>query len=282
MALKKIHIHPLPKWMLLFLASLVMFVIYYLIYTQVLGFKTPRRIHLEERNERLLSEKERIQKRLADVGQTLTQLKERDQNVYRAIFGMAFRNDVTGDSSYSPFSAINYLYTMAYEQSMSYDTIAPIAENITKMTSCVPSIPPVNPTKVTLTSHFGVRSDPMAGIAKVHMGVDLAGPNGQPVYATGDGKVVEANINFHGYGNEVIIDHGFGYTTRYAHLKQYVVHVGQYVTRGEQIGILGTSGKSTGSHLHYEVMYRGNRVNPVNFFDLRLSDEEYKRLVKTK
>lgn len=282
MAGKKIHIHPVPKWMLVFLVSIVLFVVYYLVYTQVLGFKTPRRIRLEERNARLLSEKEELQIRLADVSQTLTQLKERDQNVYRTIFGMPLRGAITTDTTYSPYSTINCLYTMAYEQSMSYDTIAPIAENITKMTSCVPSIPPVNPRKITLTSHFGVRSDPMAGSARVHMGVDLAGPNGLPVFAAGDGRVAEANVNFHGYGNEVIIDHGFGYKTRYAHLKHYLVHVGQYVQRGDQIGYLGTSGKSTGSHLHYEVIYRGNRVNPVNFFDLKLSDEEYKRLVKTK
>lgn len=282
MALKKIHIHPIPKWMLVFLASVLMFVFYYFVYTEILGFKTPRRIRLEERNQRLLTQKELLQSRMADVSQTLSQLKERDQNVYRAIFGMPMRPFTATDTTHSPFSTINCLYTMAYEQSVSYDTIAPIAENITKMTSCVPSIPPVNPRKIMLTSHFGVRSDPMAGSARVHMGVDLAGPSGLPVYAAGDGRVAEANINFHGYGNEVIIDHGFGYKTRYAHLKQYMVHEGQYVKRGEQIGILGTSGKSTGSHLHYEVLYMGNRVNPVNFFDLKISDEEYKRLVETK
>lgn len=279
---KKIHIHPVPKWMLVFLASVFMFVLYYFIYTEVFGFKTPRRIRLEERNERLQTQKGLLQSRMADVSQTLTQLKERDQNVYRAIFGMPMREMIAADTSRSPFSTINCLYTMAYDQSLSYDTIAPIAENITKMTSCVPSIPPVNPRKISLTSHFGVRSDPMAGTPRVHMGVDLAGPSGLPVYATGDGRVAEANINFHGYGNEVIINHGFGYKTRYAHLKQYLVHEGQYVHRGEQIGILGTSGKSTGSHLHYEVLYMGNRVNPVNFFDLKISDEEYKRLVEAK
>ena len=122
----------------------------------------------------------------------------------------------------------------------------------------------------------------MEGSAKVHMGVDLAGPNGQPVFATGDGKVEQANINFYGYGNEIIIDHGFGYKTRYAHLKRYIVHKGQYVRRGDQIGFMGTSGKSTGSHLHYEVLYMGNRVNPIKFFDLKLGDEEYNRLVSVK
>ena len=263
----------------MFLASIVVFILYYLIYTQVFGFKTPRRIHLEQKNERLHTEKELIQKRINDVSEKLVMLKERDQNVYRTIFGMDLNSNIAIDKNSSP---LTILYEMAYMQSKSYDSIAPIAENITKMTSCVPSISPVNPTKIRITSPFGVRSDPMEIIAKVHQGVDLAGPDGQGVYATGDGKVVEANINFHGYGNEVIIDHGFGYKTRYAHLKRYIVHQGQYVRRGDQIGLMGTSGKSTGSHLHYEVIYMGNRVNPVNYFDLSLSNEDYQRLTRDK
>ena len=265
--------------LLLFLASILMFVLYFIIYTQVFGFKTPRTLRLEHKNLNLHNEKEVLQSRLQEIGNSLILLKERDENVYRTIFGLPLNPYVGTDSIKG---RIEWLYQLAYNQSVSYDTIAPIAENITKMTQCVPSIPPVNPTKVTLTSHFGVRSDPMAGDAKVHWGVDLAGPDGQIVVATGDGKIIEANVSFTGYGNEVIIEHGFGYQTRYAHLKRFIVHQGQYVRRGEQIGFLGTSGKSTGSHLHYEVLYMNNRVNPINFFDISMSDEEFKRIISVK
>ena len=102
---------------------------------------------------------------------------------------------------------------------------------------------------------------------------------GSPVYAVGDGVVEKAEIKFSGYGNEIIIDHGFGYKTRYAHLNTIEIAPGMKVSRGEKIGTVGNSGKSTGSHLHYEVLYRDGRANPMNYMDLTIPEEEYRSMI---
>jgi murein DD-endopeptidase MepM/ murein hydrolase activator NlpD len=145
------------------------------------------------------------------------------------------------------------------------------------MASCIPSIYPVNPKTVTITSPFGARFHPVRKAVIFHEGIDLAGPAGQWVYATGDGVVESTEVNFSGYGNVVIIDHGFGYKTRYAHLKEIKVTAGQVVIRGDKIGTLGSSGLSTGPHLHYEVIYRGTQINPWNYLNPDISPEEYNR-----
>ena len=113
-----------------------------------------------------------------------------------------------------------------------------------------------------------------------HNGVDFAMPPGNPVYSTGDGVIEKVSFEFFGYGNQVIIDHGFGYKTRYAHLKTIGVVEGMKVKRGECIGESGNSGKSTGPHLHYEVIYRDSPVNPSNYYDLTISPEEYATMVQ--
>lgn len=114
----------------------------------------------------------------------------------------------------------------------------------------------------------------------MHQGVDLSGKRGEPIYATGDGKVVEIGFNFFGYGNEIVIDHGFGYKTRYAHLDKIHVKVGDVIRRGDQIADMGNSGRSIGNHLHYEVLYRNNRVNPLNYYNQDLKGDEFLAMVK--
>jgi murein DD-endopeptidase MepM/ murein hydrolase activator NlpD len=111
-----------------------------------------------------------------------------------------------------------------------------------------------------------------------HQGIDLAGPYGLKIHSSGDGTVVSAGFSRYGYGKEVIVDHGFGYTTRYAHLQEILVRPGQQLKRGEVVGILGSTGRSTGPHLHYEVRKNGRSVNPVYFFFENLSPEEYNLL----
>ena len=122
----------------------------------------------------------------------------------------------------------------------------------------------------------------MTGYIKGHTGVDLAGKPGEPIYATGDGKVEKVDIKFTGYGNEIVINHGFGYKSRYAHLKATLVHEGDFVKRGDKIGLMGSTGKSTGPHLHYEVEYMGYKVNPLIYFDSNMTPEEYDRLISGK
>ncbi|HEU4695914.1 MAG TPA: M23 family metallopeptidase [Sphingomicrobium sp.] len=128
----------------------------------------------------------------------------------------------------------------------------------------VPSDKPVK-ADVTFTSGFGVRSDPFHFSAAMHPGIDLAGSYGTPIYATADGTVVRAGWNSGGYGNLVELDHGRGITTRYGHMSAILVHAGDHVVRGQQIGRMGSTGRSTGNHLHYEVRIDGRAVNPIPF-----------------
>jgi murein DD-endopeptidase MepM/ murein hydrolase activator NlpD len=128
----------------------------------------------------------------------------------------------------------------------------------------IPSDKPIR-AEVTFTSGFGVRADPFHAGAAMHPGIDLAGSYGTPIYATADGTVVRAGWNNGGYGNMVEIDHGRGITTRYGHMSAVLVHAGDHVTRGEQIGRMGSTGRSTGNHLHYEVRIDGRPVNPIPF-----------------
>jgi murein DD-endopeptidase MepM/ murein hydrolase activator NlpD len=128
----------------------------------------------------------------------------------------------------------------------------------------IPSDKPVQ-ASVTMMSAFGVRSDPFNHHAAMHPGIDLAGAYGTPIYATADGTVIQAGWNSGGYGNLVEVDHGRGITTRYGHMSAILVHVGDHVTRGEQVGRMGSTGRSTGNHLHYEVRIDGRAVNPIPF-----------------
>ena len=128
----------------------------------------------------------------------------------------------------------------------------------------IPSDKPVK-ANVEFTSGFGVRSDPFERGAAMHPGIDLAGQRGTPIYATAEGTVVRAGWNSGGYGNLVELDHGRGITTRYGHMSAILVRAGEHVTRGEQIGRMGSTGRSTGNHLHYEVRIDGRPVNPIPF-----------------
>ena len=164
--------------------------------------------------------------------------------------------------------------------SKSYDEVAMLAKRAGDMASCVPALPPVALDKVRLSSLFGYRKDPFSGASRMHQGVDLSGNRGEPIYAAGSGRVAEVRNSFFGYGREVVIDHGFGYKTRYAHLHRMYVKVGDEIRRGDQIATMGNTGKSKGVHLHYEVEYRGRRVNPLNYYNQEIVGEEYMAMVK--
>ena len=149
------------------------------------------------------------------------------------------------------------------------------------MPSCIPSVPPILPQtgSYKLSSSFGYRSDPVYGRSAFHEGQDFASHKGNPVYATGDGIVEKVRYQYHGYGNEIIIDHGYGYRTRYAHLQSTLVVEGERIHRGDRIGTVGNTGKSTGPHLHYEVLFKGRPIDPMNFMDMTMPVAEYKTMV---
>ena len=299
------EIHRIPlgkrfsKGFVLFLLSMAAFALYYFIYTQYFGFQTPKEIFLKQKYARLNSRYELLERKFEQNNHALEELQIRDNNIYRPIFGMEeLSQDVRdagfgGVNRYSHLEAVSnstalldavkrmdVIYKKAFVQSRSYDEVSILAKRAGDMAQCVPAIPPVALDKVRLSSLFGFRKDPFYGTARMHQGIDLSGNKGEPIYSAGDGVVSEVKKSYFGYGREIVVDHGFGYKTRYAHLKTVNVVEGMKVKRGECIGLSGNSGRSSGPHLHYEVMYKGNYVNPANYYDLTITPEEYAAMVQ--
>jgi murein DD-endopeptidase MepM/ murein hydrolase activator NlpD len=276
-------------------------VLYFWVYTSVLGLELPKTIVLKKRNAEWASRMEVMNRQLDRYDESLTALQMRDDDIYRSIFGMheipaEIRNAGFGgvnryehlegmgrhDDLKNTVMRLDVLTKKSYVQSKSFDEVSLLAKRAGDMASCIPAIPPVVPDRriYRLSSRFGYRSDPFTGRTKRHSGVDFALKPGNPIYATGDGVVESVKFEFFGYGNSVVVNHGFGYKTRYAHLKTIGVVEGMAVKRGECIGTSGNSGRSSGPHLHYEVIYRGNHVNPANYYDLTISPEEYATMVQ--
>ncbi len=289
------------KFAALFGVSLCMAALYFWLYSSVLGLESPKTLILRKQNARWCSKVEVMNRQLDRYEEALESLQMRDDGIYRSIFGMEeipseVRNaGFGGVNRYAHYDGVDpdgllrgtavrldVLTKKSYVQSRSFDEVAQLSKRAGDMASCIPAIPPINPdpTKYRFTSSFGYRPDPKSGRTAYHKGVDFAMKPGNPVYATGDGVVESVAFEFFGYGNNVIIDHGFGYKTRYAHLKSIGLVEGMKIKRGECIGLSGNSGKSTGPHLHYEVIYKDRNVNPVNYYDLSITPEEYATMVQ--
>ena len=156
-----------------------------------------------------------------------------------------------------------------------------MARNKEKMLASIPAIQPVANTDLRrMASGYGYRIHPIYNVRKRHWGTDFSAPTGTPIYATGDGLVIENNNSRSGYGKHIIIDHGYGYQTLYAHMSKVDVRRGQRVKRGDVIGYIGSSGRSTAPHLHYEVIKDGRKINPINYFFNDLSPEEYEKMLE--
>ena len=180
---------------------------------------------------------------------------------------MALDGYVNSDMVVNTAKRIDVLSSQLYVQSKSFDEIYEMAKNKNEMLACIPAIMPVKDTDIyRISSHYGQRTDPFYKVTKFHGGIDFSGPLGTGIYATGDGTVIRVEKNKSGYGNNVLIDHGYGYKTRYAHLDSFSVKKGDKVKRGQEIGKMGNTGKSTAPHLHYEVIKNNKTVNPINFF----------------
>ena len=285
----------------LFAVSLGMAVFYFWLYAYVLDLEPPKTALLKKKNAEWCSRVEMLNRKLDESSEALTSLQMRDDDIYRSIFGM---NEIPSEVRNAGFGGVNryahyddvdpngllkktavridVLTKKTFVQSKSFDEVAQLSRRAGEMASCIPAIPPMNPDpkKYRFTSQFGYRRDPFTGRSKRHTGVDFAMKPGNPIYSTGDGVVESVKFELFGYGNQVVIDHGFGYKTRYAHLKSVGVAEGMKVKRGECIGLSGNSGRSSGPHLHYEVLYRGSHVNPANYFDLSITPEEYATMVQ--
>jgi len=178
-------------------------------------------------------------------------------------------------------SLITKLNSQLQIQTGSYDIVYKKALEHQVALSHMPAIQPISRKDlIMISSNFGIRSDPFLEQLEVHYGLDFVAAEGKDVYATGDGSVTLVKESRIGYGNEIFIDHGFGFGSRYAHLSRILVKEGQIVKRGQLIGKVGESGRATGPHLHYEVLYENKPVNPSFYFDNSLSVEEYQRILK--
>lgn len=247
--------------------------------------------------EKLISEQGKTIDQMSDV---LKGLIDRDNNIYRTIFeaepipdevrnggvGGAKRYEYLKGLSNSELltevaEKIDKLKRGLYLQTKSYDDIAGMIRNKEKMLASIPAIQPVSNKDLTrIASGFGYRIDPVYKIKKFHEGTDFTAPTGTPIYATGDGVVKEVSYQPTGYGNHIIINHGFGYETLYGHCSSVLVKPGRKITRGQLIGKVGNTGKSTGPHCHYEVWKNGEKVDPINFFTNDLTPAEYEKMLE--
>lgn len=262
-------------------------------------FQTPKEKSLSRENYNLITQYDILNKQLVLVEKTLNDLQKRDSNIYRVIFeaeplpfsvrmagigGTERYKELEGYSNseliIETTKKVDQLARRTYIQSKSYDEIIALATNKEEMLKSIPAIMPISNNDLKRTaSGWGYRIHPIYKIRKFHYGMDFTAPTGTDIYVTGDGIVVETNTSRRGYGNHIVIDHGYGYKTLYAHLKGFNVRKGQVVKRGDVIGFVGSSGTSTAPHLHYEVHKNNTRINPINFYFNDLSPEEYEEMI---
>ena len=281
------------RTLLFFIAAAVINLVY------SFGFYTPKMHSIESRRSQILGHYDVLDERISSMGVTIGELAQRDNFVYRPLFGA---DTLALEGVYAPFSAefydgfeagwqqmakqtwlnLDQQTRLLYRQSLSLDQLQVLSKNKEKMAASIPAIWPIN--KKDLRGPIGAYGRRLHPIYKRyihHKGIDFGGRKGDPIYATGNGVVshTEKGLRRKGYGQQIVIDHGFGYKTRYAHLNERLVKKGQEVKRGELIGYMGNTGGSTGPHLHYEVIYMGRDVDPINYFRRDMSEAEFERII---
>jgi len=262
-------------------------------------FDTPGELQQKRENKQLKEQYDHLNQKLQRMDLTMEQIKERDDNIYRLIFGAepvpeSYREAGFGgvnrykelegynnsDLVIKTAEKIDRLIKKLDVQWKSYEEVIALAEEKEDFLASLPAISPIPDTEITrFASGFGYRIHPIYRTKKMHTGIDLTAPVGTEVYATGKGTVVEASYTLGGYGLLVVIDHGFGFKSYYAHLNKIKVKEGQEVKRGELIGTVGNSGRSTSPHLHYEVRKNNQPENPVNYYSNDLTPEQYQEIL---
>lgn len=271
--------------------------IYGLTYTFI---DSPKEKQLKRENAQLQTQYAILNKKLDQIAIVMNDIQHRDDNIYRTIFeaepiadeirkagfgGVNRYKELEGynDSELiiSSSKKLDKLSKQLYIQSKSFDEVFEMAKKKEKMLKALPAIQPVqNEDLKRMASGYGNRMHPILKYIKFHAGMDFTADTGTPIYATGEGEVIQADAKSSGYGNHVRIDHGYGYVTLYAHMSKMNVYVGQKVKRGDVIGYVGNTGLSAGPHCHYEVRKNGNPVNPVNFYYNDLTPEEYSIMIE--
>lgn len=253
---------------------------------------------LERENNELKTEVEYLSSRIDKMSDVLYDIEDRDDNVYRTIFEAdpvptsvryPLLVEDTRLDSMSRSEAYNLLRDANKKadqltvrlaaQSKSLDTLERLATRKSEMLTCIPAIRPLK-NMHEISSGFGRRYHPVLKTLRAHTGVDITAPKGTPVYATADGTVSGENPGS-GYGIVVVLNHGYSYQTLYAHLSKKAVRPGQKVKRGQVIGYVGSTGMASGSHLHYEVIKNGQKVNPVYYFNSDITPEEYNSILES-
>lgn len=260
---------------------------------------SPKEVELKKENRLIRAQYDLLSRKMDEASTVLKDIQQRDDNMYRAIFHADPIPATIRNSGFGGVNRYDYLLELPnpdlimlttrrmdliskqlYIQSKSFDALVEMAKKQKDRLAHIPSIQPVaNKDLSRVASGYGTRVDPIYGTMRFHAGMDFAAKTGTDIYATGNGTVTYSDWK-QGYGKCVIIDHGFGYETLYAHMDEYKVRVGQKVVRGELIGIVGSTGKSTGSHLHYEVHVKGKPDNPAKYYFMDLTPEEYDKMLQ--
>jgi murein DD-endopeptidase MepM/ murein hydrolase activator NlpD len=263
-------------------------------------FDSPKEKQLKRDIAQLELQYKVLNDRMLQVGQVLVELQEKDDNIYRVIFEADPIPRSVRDAGFGGVNRYSHLDAFANAelvietsrrldkltkklvvQSRSFDEVIELAKNKSAMLASIPAIQPVSNDKLTrIASGFNFRIHPIYKIKHFHTGIDFTAPRGTEIFATGDGVVATLDRDNRGYGHHIIINHGFGYETLYAHLSKFNVRAGQKVKRGDVIGYVGSTGTSTAPHLHYEVIKNGEKINPINFFFNDLTAEEYDKVVE--
>jgi len=265
-----------------------------------LFFDSPKELMLKRENQQYAMQLEMLDKRVEKLNKVLVDIENRDDNIYRTIFEAEpipsnFRKAGIGGSDRYEFlkgfensqtiirtaQKIDKLSRELYIQSKSFDDVYKMAKNKARMLASIPAIQPIsNKDLKRIASGFGYRIHPIYKTWRMHTGIDFTAPIGTPLYATGDGVIERIKGKMSGYGKVVIINHGYGYESLYAHMSKIIVRPGEKVKRGQVIGYVGNTGRSTGPHVHYEIKKNGKPINPVHFFFQDLSPEEYEKVIE--
>jgi len=260
---------------------------------------SPKEKKLRREVEKMKLEYEALNSKMLMAQGVLADLADRDNNIYRVIFEADPIPDnirkagFGGSDRYAKMQGfdntnlmqetaqkLDKLLKQIYIQSKSFDDVLKLARNKEQMINSIPAIMPLNiKNMVRQPGGFGWRTHPIYKTQEFHPGMDFPAAEGVPIYATGDGIVESSDANMQGYGNHVVIDHGYSYKTLYGHMSKIVAKAGQKVKRGQLIGLVGSTGLSTAPHLHYEVIKNGQKVNPINFYYNDLNPEEYQQML---
>jgi murein DD-endopeptidase MepM/ murein hydrolase activator NlpD len=278
--------------------SIIIAIAYWIIFASF--FDSPKEKALKREVAQLTIQYDLIHMEMGNIEKVLDDLQKTDDNLYRTIFGAepipaTLRGGgVGGVNRYKELegytnaklvietaSRLDRIIKKVYIQSKSFDELITLAKEKEDMMQSIPAILPISNKDLTRTaSGYGLRIHPYYKITRFHYGMDFTAPSGTDIYATGNGVVAEVLSSKRGLGNNIVINHGFGYATIYGHLERFNVRKGQKVKRGDIIGFVGSTGMSLAPHLHYEIKINGQNVDPVNYYFNDLSAEDYERIIE--